>query len=142
MHGDMHRYKKCGEDRTSIFNQLRSTGLIEYGSWMSRARLWQTKGAYAFSISPHGNGLDCHRTWEDLALGCIVIVKSSSLDVLYEGLPVVIVNDWSEVTEENMRLWLTRYADAMTNPSYRERLTTHYWYSKIKSEIMLLKDAQ
>lgn len=141
MHGDMHRYLKCGEDRTSIFQQLRATGLIDYGSWMPRSMLWQKKGEYAFSISPHGNGLDCHRTWEDLVLGCIVIVKSSVLDVLYEGLPVVIIQDWSEITEENMQLWLEHYGDVSSNPLYREKLTHHYWYSKIESLAALLKDA-
>ena len=42
--------------------------------------------------------------------------KTSPLDALYEGLPVVIVNDWSEVTQENMDKWLFEYGDAFTNP--------------------------
>jgi hypothetical protein len=139
--GYLHRYKKYGEDRTSIFNRLKATGLIDYGPWMSRANMWRTKGEYAFSISPHGNGIDCHRTWEDLILGCIVIVKTSVLDVLYKDLPVVIVKDWDEITQENMHKWLTQYGDAFTNPVYRERLTNRYWYSTIESMSTLLKGA-
>lgn len=131
--GDCKRYLEVGEDRTTIFNRLINTGLIDYAtSHIKRSDLWKIKGRYAFSISPHGNGLDCHRTWEDLALGCIVIVKTSTLDPLYEGLPVVIVKDWSEVTKENMALWLEQYKDAFTNPSYRERLTHNYWMAKIR----------
>lgn len=131
--GYLYRYKKCGEDRISIFRHIQSTGLIEYGSWMPRATLWRTKGEYAFSISPHGNGLDCHRTWEDLLLGCIVIVKTSALDVLYKDLPVVIIKDWSEITKENMDLWLAQYGDAFINPKYREKLTSAYWHAKIEA---------
>ena len=98
MHGNFKRYLQFGEDRRDIFKRLLSTGLIEYSNkFMPRSELWRKKGQYAFSISPHGNGLDCHRTWEDLALGCIVIVKTSLLDPLYKGLPVVIVKDWSEI---------------------------------------------
>lgn len=130
--GYLYRYKKYGEDRTSIFRRLQSTGLIEWTSWMPRPLLWHVKGQYAFTVSPHGNGIDCHRTWEDLMLGCIVIVKTSPLDVLYEGLPVVIVNDWAEITEENLNAWLLRYGDASTNPAYREKLTNAYWFKKIK----------
>lgn len=141
MHGDMHRYQKCGEDRTSIFRRLQLTGVIEWGSWMPRRTLWETKGQYAFSVSPHGNGLDCHRTWEDLLLGCIVILKTSVLDVLYEGLPVVIINDWSEITEENMALWLSRYGDASANPHYREKLTSAYWYAPIETISKALKQS-
>jgi hypothetical protein len=100
---------------------------------MERADLWRTKGEYAFSVSPHGNGLDCHRTWEDLALGCIVIVKTSPLDPIYDGLPVVIVQDWSEVTEENLEKWLLQHGDALSNPSYRERLTNRYWLNKMQA---------
>ena len=47
-----------------------------------------------------GHGMDCHRTWEALILGCIVIVKKSVLDVLYEDLPVLIVDNWSDITKE------------------------------------------
>lgn len=130
--GEHKRYLQFGEDRTTIFNRLRATGLIDYSDWMRRSHVWKTKGQYAFSISPHGNGLDCHRTWEDLVLGCIVIVKTSPLDSLYKGLPVIVVQDWSEVTEENMKKWIEQYKDAFTNPSYREKLTHKYWMDKIR----------
>lgn len=129
--GDCKRYLELGEDRTTIFNKLKETHLIEYDKKMNRSDLWRKKGEYAFSISPHGNGLDCHRTWEDLALGCIVIVKTSPLDPLYEGLPVVIVKDWSEVNESNLKKWLQQYGDAFTNSRYRERLTNAYWLNRI-----------
>lgn len=56
-----------------------------------------------FVISPPGNGLDCHRTWEALYLKSYPVVLSSTLNPLYENLPVVIVNDWSEVTEEFLK---------------------------------------
>ena len=133
MHASFQRYLQFGEDRASIFQRLLATNRIDHGPWMRRSTLWRTKGRYAFSISPHGNGLDCHRTWDDLVLGCIVIVKSSPLDPLYEGLPVVIVKDWDEITEENMDKWLELYGDAFTNPSYREKLTNRYWLSKIRN---------
>lgn len=132
---------KYPENRQQIFAQILQSGLIDYSaSLLSRKDLWETKGEYAFSISPHGGGLDCHRTWEDLALGCIVVVKTSALDPLYEGLPVVIVKDWSEVNEENFTLWLEQYGDALTNPAYREKLTNAYWWSKIAAAAQPYKD--
>ncbi len=132
--GEHRRHLQFGEDRTTIFSRLLHTGLIHHGKWVKRSSLWQIKGQYAFSISPHGNGLDCHRTWEDLILGCIVIVKTSPLDPLYEGLPVVIVQDWSEITPQNMEKWLAQYGDASTNPAYREKLTHNYWMHQILSK--------
>lgn len=123
-----------GETRISVADKVMKSGVVDKVQHrMGRHDLWKKKGEYAFSISPHGNGLDCHRTWEDLVLGCIVIVKTSSLDSMYEGLPVVIVKDWSEINDENMDKWLIQYGDAFTNPQYRERLTHKYWMNKILS---------
>lgn len=81
---------------------------------------------YAFIASPHGNGLDCHRTWEALCLGCIPIVKTSPLDPLYDGMPVWIVNEWSDVTYQGMLDKIREYKD----PSYK--LTLDYWVSRMK----------
>lgn len=121
------------EDRETIFKKIMPSGVIDVNpSRIPRSELWKKKGEYAFSICPPGNGYDTHRAWEDLILGCIVIVKSSPLNPLYEGLPVVIVNDWSEVTEENFTKWLEMYGDAFTNPQYRERLSHKYWMNKIE----------
>ena len=47
--------------------------------------------AVFYAHSPPGHGLDCHRTWEALSLGCIVLVQASPLDGLFAHwqLPVV-----------------------------------------------------
>lgn len=122
------------ETRTDIFHQIKKTGLVDFSVAMPRSELWRTKSQYAFSVSPHGRGLDCHRTWEDLWLGCIVIVKTSVLDPLYEGLPVVIVRDWSEFNATNLEKWRDQFPDAATNLMYRSKLTNHYWYQKIREK--------
>ena len=68
----------------------------------TRKQTWETQRKYAFVISPHGNGYDCHRTWEALILGCIPVVKTSPLDVLFKDLPVLILKDWKELTKQLM----------------------------------------
>ncbi len=89
-----------------------------------------------FIISPHGNGLDCHRTWEALCLGTFPIVKTSTLDVLYKDLPVLIVNDWHEVTEELLE---TKYKE-MVNREYKtEKLYIKYWIDLILDYQKILK---
>ena len=126
--------KTIPDTRTGIAQVLSRSGLADMlSSKIKRKQLWEMKSMYAFSASPHGNGLDCHRTWEDLALGCIVIVRTSSLDCLYEGLPVAIVNDWDEVTQEKLDGWLEEFGDTLSNPEYRIRLTHDYWMDKIQA---------
>jgi len=55
----------------------------------------RTKG---FVVCPEGNGVDTHRLWEVLYMGGIPIVKSNPImDGLYEQLPVLVVEGWSQI---------------------------------------------
>ena len=56
--------------------------------------------SHRFVLSPQGNGLDTHGTWEAFLAGTIPIVPHSSLDPQFEGLPIWLINDWNEVTDE------------------------------------------
>ena len=87
--------------------------------------VWDEYRSYTFGVSPHGNGLDCHRTWEMLYLGMVPIVKSSSLDSLYEGLPVVIMEDWQKLCECNMTQLYDLVRDKM--PVNKEVFTLEWW---------------
>jgi hypothetical protein len=89
---------------------------------------YYSQSKFVFVISPHGIGLDCHRTWEALVLGCIPIVKTSGLDSLYDNLPVLILNDWSDLTEELMIDTINKFKNIKFN---YEKLTIKYWLSKI-----------
>ena len=94
---------------------------VEYMKEMSR---------YKFSLSPPGYGPDCYRTYEALLVGSIPIVKSSHLDALYADLPVLLINDWHEITEE----FLEKAYKKMTKKKYAiEKLFMQYWIQEIMS---------
>ena len=81
-----------------------------------------------FVLSPAGLGPDCYRTWEALLVGSIPIVKTAATDALYEDLPVLIVNDWEDITEELLeRTWEEFAAKRFTI----EKLFMEYWAAKI-----------
>lgn len=83
-----------------------------------------------FIASPRGNGLDTHRLWESLYVGSYPIVKSSSLDPLYADLPVVIVNDWTEVTQEFLD---RKYQELQARTFSLDKLYIDYWIRLIDS---------
>jgi len=115
-------------DRVDAFNTISKDVVFYQPTKTTRNICWNNMIQYAFVISPHGNGLDCHRTWEALALGCIPVVKSSGIDPLFEELPVWTVKDWNEVTLDNMK----RVIESFKLKSFNyEKLTTEYWKSKI-----------
>lgn len=53
-----------------------------------------------FVVSPPGNGLDCHRTWEAIYLGAVPIVLKNHWPFANFKLPVMIVDSWEEVPEK------------------------------------------
>jgi hypothetical protein len=63
-------------------------------------KLWEEYTKHRFGFSPKGNGQDCHRTWEMLFFGMVPIVKTSSVDPLFTGLPVLIVKEWMDICQE------------------------------------------
>lgn len=123
------------EPRESVYHTVKDNPLIEFQEKpLPRSTQWAKRGTYMFSLSLIGNGFDCHRTIESLILGNIVLLQSSPIDPLFEGLPVVIIKDWRDINEENLHLWALQYEDALTNPRYREKLTSDYWINKVISE--------
>lgn len=85
---------------------------------------------YRYVVNPPGNGLDCHRTWEALMLGCVPIMKHSLLDPMFEALPIIFINNWAEVTEE----FLEQESAKMVHKKYNlEKVYVNYWINFIKS---------
>jgi len=97
---------------------------------IKRIESWKRQTEYAFVVSPPGEGLDCHRTWEAICLGCIPIMISTPLDDMFDGLPVLIVKSWTDVTRELLDKTIQDYS---TREFHREKLTLKYWMDKIHS---------
>jgi hypothetical protein len=123
------RYGKI--DRVECFNTVSKDLVFYEPSKTIRSVCWNNMIKYAFVLSPQGNGIDCHRTWEALCLGCIPILKSSGIDSLFENLPVWIVNDWKEVTLDSMKAKLEEFKN---RPFLLEKLTLKYWQNLFASK--------
>lgn len=120
---------RFGDPRQQAFETLRACPHVTLlPRWLPIVDAWKTYARHAFAISTHGNGLDCHRTWELLLLGCIVITRTSSLDPLYRDLPVVIVQSWEECLDpHNLRFWFEKYAPLTDHAHILRKLHYHHW---------------
>lgn len=126
-----HRY---GYSRTHVMEILRKKGsnvVYIQPERIPQHRYFEKKGEYAFSVCMFGAGLDTHRTWENLALGHIVIMKSTQIDPLFQGLPVIIIKSFDEIHEKNLQKWLKQYGDVFHNQEMRVKLTHNYWMNRI-----------
>ena len=122
------------DDRKDMIDQLKDSSVIDFCtdkhnfSSITLITCWKKHEHYAFELSPSGNGLDCHRTYEAIILNTIPIVRSNTLDPIFKEnkLPVVIVKEWNEVTQDNLKIWHEQYKDWFSEENKR-KVRVEYW---------------
>jgi len=91
---------------------------LSYTEYLKRVK------QHKFILSPRGNGLDCHRTWEVLKLKRIPVLKrEGQLEQLYSKMPVLFIDNWSDLNDMNLDTLYENYD--FENQDY---LTKDYWY--------------
>lgn len=83
---------------------------------------------HKFVLSPQGNGIDCHRTWEALYMGSIPIEKRNINNQFYTDLPILFVDEWSEITKKFLDKEYKRIKNSTWN---MDKLNFNYWKNKI-----------
>lgn len=83
-----------------------------------------------FVVSPQGNGLDCHRTWEALYSGCIPVVTQGTLSrTITNDLPFLIVDSWEAFSYMTMSD-LMGQAEGLSTRS-RQSAYLGYWLTRL-----------
>ena len=116
-------------DRVNSVKSISKDLMVFNDSFTKRTINWQFMSKYMFVLSPFGNGMDCHRTWEALCLGCIPIVRAPNFRKMFEDLPVLIVDKWSSVNQELLLKTIDEFKQRTFN---YEKLSLQYWTDKIK----------
>ena len=114
--------------RKSAFDDIPNELLYINQTFTKRTKNWKNITNYAFVLSPFGMGMDCHRTWEALCLGSIPIVNAPNFQKMFEDLPVLIVNDWSEINRELLDKTIEKFK---TIDFKYEKLTLQHWVKLI-----------
>lgn len=121
-------------DRVNAINAIPANLISQQTFFIPRTSTWKSMLKYAFVLSPFGNGMDCHRTWEALLCGCIPIVRSSVFDELFEGLPVLIVDKWEDISLQLLVTTLAHFKDKLDKNEFRyEKLELSYYTKMIRS---------
>tara|TARA_B110000858_G_C17747453_1_gene448029 strand:- start:401 stop:1231 length:831 start_codon:yes stop_codon:yes gene_type:complete len=122
----LHTYS----DRNKIMNIILDKGFKKNDklSWNDYIK---DLSEHKFCISPRGNGVDSHRTWECLYLGVIPIVKNSVHMSYFKDLPILFIDNYDNISIE----YLNKVYDEFQNKKFNlEKLDIKYWESKIKKE--------
>jgi hypothetical protein len=123
-------------DRLSCKNSIDLNACFFPQKALSRAETWKMQSKYAFIISPSGEGVDCHRTWEGLSLGCIPILKRYPMSDVFDHLPVVVIDDWSEINQDFLN---QKLHDIQNQEFIFSKLFLRYWVNEILSKSHLWK---
>ncbi len=94
-----------------------------------RADTLAAYGKCQFVLSPHGNGYDSHRTYEALALGCMVVMKRNAIsDHLTRHFSnIILVEDYAQVDRDFLEQAAREHVQHQ-----QDSLFLSYWRLKIR----------
>lgn len=121
-------FEKDRGDRVECLNEINRKLCFFEKYPLPRLTSWTRQAEFMFVISPEGKGLDCHRTWEAIILGCIPVMKKSKISSLFENLPIIELNDWTEYQQG--ALMIQRELCMQKKYDYSS-LFLNYWKAKI-----------
>lgn len=88
---------------------------------------------HKFVLCPRGNGIDTHRLWETLYMDSIPIVKRCCGMNEFTDLPILFIDDWSEI--ENEEYLENKYKEIKSKVWNLEKLKFSYWKQQILSKV-------
>lgn len=123
-------------ERQFVYNLFSDKNWVKSGnidvSIDGRRKFLEELKSSKFVFCPRGNGIDTHRLWETLYVGSIPIVKYEDAHHLFIDLPILFINDWSEINEDFLNI---KYLE-ITNKKWNfEKLKISYWFEFIKYKI-------
>ena len=128
-------FKQDRPVRVSLFNKVKDLSYVHVESysqkWQNTQKLsahYESISKYKWTLCPRGEGQDTHRLWEALYLGSIPIVLKSSISPLYEGLPVIQLNNWEELSLELLQERSKSLTMDRTNAYFK------HWENTIRSQ--------
>ena len=83
---------------------------------------------YAFCLCPKGNGIDTHRLWEALYMGCIPICKPYITHKFDKQFPILFVDKWNDITKDLLEDTYNTLDRSLFNSDI---LKMSYWRNRI-----------
>eukprot|EP00940_MAST-03C_sp_MAST-3C-sp2_P000001 g1.t1 len=103
-------FKQDRTERINLYRRIQNEPYVHVETyskkWTNANSLtahYERLSQFKWTLCPRGAGEDTHRLWEALYLGSIPVVLKSRLSSLYEGLPVIQLNSWNELSLDTLR---------------------------------------
>ena len=113
--------KECDLTKSDYVNSPNATSTSDYFTGLYN---------HKFTISPHGNGVDCGRNWQAICVGTIPIIPYHRNLDFYQDLPIIVYKDINQITKP----YLEEKWHEISNKKYDlSKATTSYWKSRIEN---------
>ena len=117
-------------ERGRVLNLFKNESWATYKKGLSWKEYYEDVASHKFILSPRGNGVDCHRTWEALYLRTIPIVRESTCMNDFRDLPILFVKNWEEISYN----YLNEKYKEMTSKTYDlSKMKLSYWKRRINN---------
>jgi hypothetical protein len=116
--------------RNKVIDSLCRNDIAVLSSRLNYSDYCSALSKYKYIASPRGNGIDCHRTWEALYIGCVPMVESHLMYNAY-SLPIIQVDDWAKINIDFLRE--AEKSDMSKKTNYKQ-LDINYWFELIMKE--------
>ena len=118
------------DEREPLSKLIERYNYLFHGAGLSSSKYLECLANSFFCISPVGNGVDCHRTWEAIYLGCVpVILRGTLSKELISQLPVLEVCEWRDILQMPKEDLIVRYKE-ITKKS-KKKAYFDYWSTQI-----------
>lgn len=120
------------KERSNLLKSMEKHGL-DYVAPTLKPRSYRREVLRSqFVLSPPGNGIDCHRTWEAIYLGAIpVVLKACLHKCLVDSFPIYSTDTWENFLEKSDSE-LNSIIDQLEGREY-PALTMEYWGNCIQN---------
>ena len=123
---------KTHPTRPCIWSLLEKKNWINKTSNLQMQKFYFDIASHKFVISPRGNGVDCHRTWEALYLRTIPIVERSTHMNEFSDLPIFFVNSWDEICYNKLNKFYKKVENELFN---LDKMKISYWRKAISEKL-------
>jgi hypothetical protein len=119
------------EKRSACYNLFKDQQYVTKGSGLPVSEFYNFIAKSKYVLCPESTSIDSHRIYESIYFNAIPVITKTPMERFFKNLPVLIVEDWSQVNEEFLN---TNYEALFNNlKTWKEKnanwLDPRYWLS-------------
>ena len=119
-------------ERLYIKQLFKNNSLVTCTSNLSLKQYYDDLASHKFVISPRGNGVDCHRTWEALYLKTIPIIRKACYMEEFGELPILFIDKWEDLNYIDLE---GTYEQMISKEYNLEKMKISYWENEIRESV-------